>query len=90
MILIREVLVAKPGKASTLAKLMKEVFPEGKVMTDMTGVFNTVVMETEIKDFAEFEDRMKDYMSNPKFKEQMKGYTDLYDTGKREIFSLVE
>ena len=41
-----------------------------RVMTDLTGKFNQVVMETEVKDLAEFERRMKEYGSDPKIKEK--------------------
>lgn len=92
MLIIRETLIAKPGMASKLAKLMKEAMADtkAKVMTDLTGVFNKVVMETEVKNLAEFERRMVDYKMNATWSEKMKGYTEMYRTGKREIFQLLE
>ena len=89
MILVREVFIAKPGQASSLARLMSEVMPRSRVMTDMTGVFNKVVMETEEDDLHAFEARMKDYLSNQEMKKKMAGYTDMYTTGKREIYRIV-
>ena len=89
MILVREVFIAKPGQASSLARLMSEVMPRSRVMTDMTGVFNKVVMETEVDDLNAFEARMKDYLSNQEMKKKMAGYTDMYTTGKREIYRIV-
>ena len=90
MIIVRESFIAKPGMASKLAKLMKEVaeMPGGKahVMTDMTGRFNKVVIETEFENMAEFEKRMTQYRENKDMGDKMKGYTDMYQTGKREIY----
>ena len=37
---------------------------------------------------AEFETRMKDYGTNQQFRDKMKGYTDLYVTGSREILQI--
>lgn len=94
MFVVRESFVAKPGMASKLAALMKQVFTvipgqKYRVMTDIVGDFNTVVIESEANDFAEFEKRMKEYSERPEFREQMKGYTDLYITGRREVFRVV-
>ena len=93
MIIIREVFVAKPGQASKLAKMFNSTL-EGspykvKVMTDMTGPFNTVVMETELENVGEIEKRMKAMMADTKMRDKMTGYTDMYIKGKREIYQLV-
>ena len=95
MYIIREKFVAKPGQASKLAKLMKETMPAGTtVMTDLTGQFNTVVMETSVDDLATFEKRMEDYRKdtpeNQIMMEKMKGYTQMYSFGGRQIFKIVE
>jgi hypothetical protein len=91
MLIVREVFVTKPGCASKLAALMKETVVAGwagncRVMTDVTGDFNRVVIETEVGTLADFEGRMKEYGSNKAMQEKMKGYTELYQTGRREIF----
>jgi hypothetical protein len=90
MIIIREFFVARPGQAGKLAAMLKDVATaaspgKARVMTDLTGRFNRVIMETEAESMAEFEERMKEYMSNPAWKDKMKGYTDLWTTGGREI-----
>ena len=95
MILVRETFIAKPGMASKLARLMRDAqreFASGKVkvMTDLTGAFNKVVMETELESLAGLEKRMQEYGSNAKMKEKMSGYTDMYLTGEREIYQLLE
>jgi len=90
MLVIRNIFVAKPGQASKLAAQLKEmagVMPEmkGRVFTDLTGGFNRVILEHEVENLTAFEARMKDYGTNPAVREKMKGYTDLYVTGEREI-----
>jgi hypothetical protein len=92
MIIIREVFTAKPGQASKLAKLFKKGFerdPNMRVMTDLVGSYNTVVVETQANSLAEFEKQMEDYRSgkpdpkmNPEVAEEMSKYTEMYLTGR--------
>ncbi len=91
MIVVREYFIAKPGFASKLATLFKEVteiagMKKTRVLTDVTGEFNKVVMETEFESLADLEARLQEYMNNAVLKEKMKGYTDMYLTGGREIY----
>jgi hypothetical protein len=90
MIIIREHFIAKPGQASKLAKLIQEAqkaFGNAncRIMTDLTGEFNQVVMETE----ADLEKRMEEYGKNAAAREKMKGYTDMYITGGRTIYQVL-
>ena len=94
MIIVREVFTAKPGMAGKMARMMKAVFSEMpnarvKIMTDLTGKFNTVVLETEMDNLQAFEQRMQDYMANPVWRDRMSGYTEMYKTGCREIYQVV-
>ena len=94
MIIVRNCFVAKPGMASKLAALLKDVATSqnitgARVLTDLTGEFNRVVLEYEAQNVGEFETRMKEYGTDPGFREKMKGYTDLYQTGSREILQVV-
>jgi hypothetical protein len=92
MFIVRNCFVAKPGSASKLAALLKDVsgmLPNGRVLTDVTGDFNRVVMEYEAANVAEFETRMQQYASDPELRQKMQGYTDLWLTGTREILRVV-
>ncbi len=63
MLIVREVITAKPGQASKLAKLFKKVFasdPTAIVMTDMVGNYNTVVVEMKVKNLIEFEKQIEE------------------------------
>jgi len=93
MIVIRNRFVAKPGMAGKLAAQMKEAAVAGKltnarVMTDLAGDFNVVVMEHEAQSLTEFEAKLREYMGSAEMREKMKGYTDLWTTGSREIFQI--
>jgi hypothetical protein len=93
MIVVRNCFIAKPGNASKLAAQLKEAaavagIPKHRVLTDLTGDFNRVVLEYEAANVGEFEARMKDYATNQAFREKMKGYTDLWITGSREILQI--
>jgi hypothetical protein len=63
--------------------------PNYRILTDLTGEFNRVILEYEAQDISEFQTRMQEYTKGAPFKEKMKGYTDLWVTGKREILQIV-
>ncbi len=100
MLVIREVFTAKPGQASKLAKLFKKAFanePNTRVMTDMVGNYNTVIVEMQVKNLAEFEKQMEEMKSgkpdpkmDPDVAQELSKYTEMYLTGRREIFQIVE
>jgi len=100
MLIIREVFTAKPGQASKLAKLFKKAFgsdPTARVMTDLVGDYNTVVVEVQANSLVEFEKQMEEYKSgkpdpkmDPKVAEELSNYTEMYLTGRREIFQIVD
>jgi hypothetical protein len=94
MLVVRNCFVAKPGQAGKLASLLKEAaavakIPRHRILTDLTGDFNRVVLEYEAENVSEFEARMRDYATNPEFREKMSGYTELWMTGNREILQVM-
>ena len=94
MFVIRNIFVAKPGSAGKLAAQLKEAvaafqMPGGRVMTDVTGDFNHVIMEHTAESLAEFEKRMQETMGSQLYRERMAGYTELWITGTREILRIV-
>jgi len=94
MFVVREHFTAKPGQASKLAALFKDLFAslpghKFRIMTDMIGPFNTVVIETDVEDLNAFGKMMEEFGQRPDFREKMKGYTDMYLTGGREIYRIV-
>ncbi len=95
MIVVRNCFVAKPGQASKLAAQLKDAaaaagFPKFRVLTDLTGEFNRVVLEYEAADLAEFDARQRDYTTNEALRAKMKGYTELWMNGHRELLRTVD
>jgi len=99
MYVIRDIMYCKPGKVRAMtekfvamSKLSEKIgMPRMRIMTDFCAEqYWTVVSEMEVADLGQFEKMM----SNPqgstddqkKFEELMKGYHDLVDHGKREIY----
>lgn len=62
------------------------------VMTDMTGQFNKVIIVWQYENLAAYEKNWEYYHEHPeelkKMEEIMKGYTEMYMTGSREIFKV--
>jgi len=96
MIIVHDVFVCKPGNASKLAKLFKEVMTDNKelvnIMTDMSGQYNRVIMVSKFESLTAYEKSWEKYKENTeemkKMQEKMAGYTDMYLTGSREIYQV--
>ncbi len=87
MIIVREVFIAKPGMASKMAKMFKEMWGDVTVMTDMTGVYNKVVIQSEYESLADYEQEMKKWMEKKDDKKPSgPSHTEMYTQGKREIY----
>ena len=94
MIIVHDIFICKPGNASKLAKLFKEVMVENKelvnIMTDMTGQYNRVVMVSKYDNLTAYEQSWEKYKEQTeemkKMQEKMAGYHEMYLTGSREIF----
>lgn len=94
MIIVRETFTAKPGCASKLAAQLKGVMEaampgRSRILTDLVGPFNTVVIETVAASVGEFEAELARVMGDEMLRAKMHGYTDLYLTGSREIYRVV-
>jgi hypothetical protein len=90
MIIVRNIFIAKPGQASKLAAQFKSAaaaakMPKYRVLTDLTGEFNRVILEYEVETIAGFDAQMKEYATSDTLRSALKGYTDLYLTGTREL-----
>jgi hypothetical protein len=97
MLLIREIMHCKPGKVRplvakflALAKLSeKHNLPKMRVMTDVSGErYWTVVSEMEVASLEEFMAMGPKGQSGKEFQKIMKGYHELVDDGRREIYTI--
>ena len=103
MLVVREIMTCQPGKVRPLVEKFKTLNtlgakykqPTMRIMTDFAAEqYWTVVAEMEVPDLGTFEKMM----SNPQgsaddmkqMEELMKGYHDLVDHGKREIYKIEE
>lgn len=101
MLVIRELMYCKPGKVKAMVekfqamnKLMgKGGMPKMRLLTDLaTDRYWTVIAEMEVPSLEAFEKMMSgEGMSEAdgkEFENIMKGYHDLVDHGRREIYKL--
>ena len=96
MIIVHDIFICKPGNASKVAKLFKEVMAGNdelvNIMTHLTGSFNKVVMVTQYDSLTAYEQSFQKYMQGSeemkKMKEKMQGYHEMYLTGSREIYQV--
>ena len=102
MLMIREIMYCKPGKVKPLiekfvamAALMEKAgMGKMRIMTDYAGEqYWTIISQFEVENMAAFDNMMsgnvpQDPEVMKKMEELMKGYHDLVDHGRREIFKL--
>ncbi len=98
MILVRELFQVKFGRMKEALGMVKEAtkfmnvpgHQIERVCTDTTGPFYTLVFESTFKNLADYEDREKMTGHNGEWKKWYTGFTPLIESGRREIFTIVE
>lgn len=98
MILVRDIFQLKFGKAKEAKALAKEGgeidkkygYGPSRFLTDLTGPYYTLVMESTYENLAAYEKAMKDTMSAKEFGEWYQKFIPLVESGRREIFTIVE
>jgi hypothetical protein len=95
MHVIRNVFKCKPGKAKDAIEKFKAAHAvmqlEGvrpRILVDEVAGFWTVVVEMEVDDLSTFDKLMQERGSNQQVQQAMAGYTDLVESGYREIFRI--
>ena len=95
MILVRDVFQAKYGKAGALVALFEEArekwpagYARGRILTDRSGRFFTVVTETEVEDLGAWERQNREVMAMPAFAGWFERMTDLVESGQREFYTI--
>ena len=98
MILLRNVFQAKPGRAHELAQMMAEGTrrrpnPAGgprawRVLTDLTGPFDTVVLEVELESVAEWEQGRRAMFASPEFQADFARNAELIVSGRNELYTI--
>ena len=98
MIVVRNVFQLKFGKAKDAKALIKENqelmkkydHTASRFMTDLTGEFYTLVMETPYDNLTAFEKSSQDAMGAKEFEQWYAKFVPLVKSGQREIFNLVD
>ena len=97
MFVVRDIMYCKPGKTRQMVEKFLALAKAGeklgmgkmRVMTDVSAErYWTVVAETEVASMEQHAEMARKSMQMPEFQEIMKGYHDLIDQGRREIYTL--
>ena len=97
MLLIRDIFYCKPGKVRPMVEKFvamgkigeKKGWGKMRVMTDVSAEqYWTIVAEMEVESMDEFMKQMDDPEAMKEFEPIMKGYHDLVDRGRREIYKI--
>jgi hypothetical protein len=97
MFLIRDIMYCKPGQARPMVQKFlalrkagqKLGFRDMRVMTDVSAErYWTVVAEVEVESLEKYTEMSRKSMELKEFQDAMKGYHDLVDQGRREIYAV--
>jgi pyruvate dehydrogenase complex dehydrogenase (E1) component len=94
MILVRTVFQAKFGKANELVASLKEAgqqFDEPvqqRILTDLSGPFDTVVLEIEAESLADWERRRAELFASPQFGALSARMNALIESGRNEYYTI--
>ncbi len=101
MYLVREIFYCKPGKVrplvekfTAMSRLSEKLgMPPMRVMTDVSAErYWTLVGEMEVPSLQAFEDMMANPQGSPEdlkeLEDIMKGYHELVESGRREIYKI--
>ena len=97
MLLIRDIFYCKPGKVRPMVEKFvamsklgdKKGMPKMRVMTDVSAErYWTVVSEMEVESMDAFTALMQNADAAKEFETIMKGYHDLVDHGRREVYNI--
>jgi hypothetical protein len=99
MMVIRNTFRLKFGKAREAIAIMKDgiaiqkrggMDASQRLLTDMTGPFYTVVLELTVPTLAALETMMPKIMGDKEWQANYQKLLPLVESGKREIYTLVE
>lgn len=98
MILVRDLFQLKFGKAREVKGLWSEMsrlqqkhgHPASRAMFDLVGPYYTFVMESTFDSLAAYEKTIKEMMATSDFAASYQKLVPLVESGRREIFELVQ
>ncbi|OGC91980.1 MAG: hypothetical protein A2142_05550 [candidate division Zixibacteria bacterium RBG_16_48_11] len=98
MILVRDIFQLKFGKARPAQVVLKAGLPllkkggyvPQRFLTDFSGDFYTLIMESSFKDLAEYQRALKANLGDKRWKEWYQKFVPLVESGRREILTIVQ
>lgn len=96
MYLMRLAFRAKYGRVGELLDLTKKIeqlfrkegWPPSRILTDASGLFDTVVVETETESIDQMIQMSRTPPSNPEFGALMQRSLEITDSGSREFYNI--
>ena len=94
MILVRAVFQAKLGKAQELVASFKTAMQQSdtpnqsRILTDLSGPWDTVVVETVAESLADWERQRAEMFANPQFQASFAQVSNLVVSGRNEYFTI--
>ena len=97
MVLVRDVFQLKFGKSKAAVDLLKQGialekkagYNSQRLLTDISGPYYTLVMESSFPNLTEFEKAHHKVAGTPVWKKWYQSFVPLVEFGRREIFSVV-
>lgn len=97
MILVRDIFQLKFGKMreamemwkQILSVLSKTAYMPDRLLTDLTGQYYTLIMESTYNNMADFEESMKNEVGSDEWRRMYQKFSELVESGRREIFTIV-
>jgi hypothetical protein len=91
MILVRVTFQAQFGKAGEIVELMKREPPadvRGRILTDLSGPFDTVVLESVVESIDDYFRQLREMFANEEMSEEMQAVYGLISSGTREFYTI--
>jgi hypothetical protein len=98
MIVVRDIFYLHFGKSKEAVPLAKEGaalekaggYSVARILADVTGDYYTLVMESEFASLSEFDNALTSLANNNAWGEWYARFIPLVNSGKREIFRIVD
>jgi len=94
MILVRAVFQAKVGKAQELVASFKAATQQSdtgdkpRILTDLSGPWDTVVVETVAESLADWERQRAEMFASPQFQDMFAQVAELVVSGRNEFYTI--
>ncbi len=93
MILVRVTFQAQFGKAGEMVELFKQnptppIGTRGRVLTDLSGPFDTVVIESVVESLDDYFRQLREMFAAPEMNENTRAMGQMIASGHREFYTI--